>query len=145
MPHILSIRLTPDGQDLWQSAVAEGNVISLGNNIHIARIPAPAPAPTPTPSEGDLEEKAVEEKAPEEDEKKAPEEDEKKTPEEDEKKAPEETETREVFVINGFYPALRAKFYRSGATVHYFVAEWGPKALSWAAFSSEVGGEEGIA
>merc|ERR1712217_177439 len=39
-----------------------------------------------------------------------------------------------IFVINGFYMAMRAKFTTPGTSIYYYVVEWNPADLSWADF-----------
>eukprot|EP00299_Pterocystis_sp_00344_P009644 c4117_g1_i1.p1 GENE.c4117_g1_i1~~c4117_g1_i1.p1 ORF type:complete len:329 (+),score=72.37 c4117_g1_i1:33-1019(+) len=39
-----------------------------------------------------------------------------------------------IFVINGFYEAMRGKFVADGAKIHCFVIEFDPSAMSWAEF-----------
>jgi len=45
-----------------------------------------------------------------------------------------------IFVINGFYMAMRGKFTAPGSSVHYIEAEWDPKRLSWQTFRSKIVG-----
>jgi len=42
------------------------------------------------------------------------------------------------YVLNGFFMAMRNKFVRPGAQIHYFVVDWDPVQLSWADFRSKV-------
>lgn len=46
-----------------------------------------------------------------------------------------------VFVLNGFFPALRQRFTNPGLTVHYFSVRWTATQLSYAAFLNDVVGE----
>mmetsp|Transcript_20098 Transcript_20098/g.31485 ORF Transcript_20098/g.31485 Transcript_20098/m.31485 type:complete len:309 (-) Transcript_20098:28-954(-) len=43
-----------------------------------------------------------------------------------------------VYVFNGFFMSMRAKFVAPGATISYFVVEWNPADLSWADFRGKV-------
>ena len=43
-----------------------------------------------------------------------------------------------VFVVNGFYPAMREKYVEEEAGVHLFVVGFKPDELSWAQFRSDV-------
>jgi len=43
-----------------------------------------------------------------------------------------------VFVVNGFYPAMREKYVEEDAGVHLFVVGFKPDDLSWASFRSDV-------
>jgi len=43
-----------------------------------------------------------------------------------------------IFVINGFYTAMREKYTRDGAMIHYALVEWDESRLSWAAFRADV-------
>jgi len=47
-------------------------------------------------------------------------------------------EREPVFVINGFYMAMRDKFTTPGAKIHYYTVEWDSKKLSWADFRGKV-------
>ncbi|KAJ8609353.1 hypothetical protein CTAYLR_009290 [Chrysophaeum taylorii] len=44
----------------------------------------------------------------------------------------------EIFVINGFYMAMRGKFCAPGASIYYYLVEWPTNALSWADFRGKV-------
>eukprot|EP00854_Cymbomonas_tetramitiformis_P010470 gene10470-12381_t len=44
----------------------------------------------------------------------------------------------DVFVINGFYMAMRGKFTEPPAKIDYFVVEWDAAALSWEDFRGKV-------
>jgi len=39
-----------------------------------------------------------------------------------------------VFVFNGFFMSMRAKFVRPGPCIHWYIVEWDPKDLTWADF-----------
>jgi hypothetical protein len=43
-----------------------------------------------------------------------------------------------IFVINGFYMAMRGKFTTPGTEIHYYEVEWNAKDLSWADFREKV-------
>ncbi|KAL1528534.1 hypothetical protein AB1Y20_009877 [Prymnesium parvum] len=43
-----------------------------------------------------------------------------------------------IFVINGFYMAMREKYTKPGASIHYYLVEWDPSKLSWEEFRSKV-------
>ncbi|KAL1498532.1 hypothetical protein AB1Y20_013853 [Prymnesium parvum] len=43
-----------------------------------------------------------------------------------------------VFVINGFYMAMREKYTAPSASIRYFLVEWEPEKLSWADFREKV-------
>lgn len=43
-----------------------------------------------------------------------------------------------IFIINGFYMDMRAKFTTPGTCIYYFETEWDPRALSWKSFRGEV-------
>jgi nucleoside diphosphate kinase len=43
-----------------------------------------------------------------------------------------------VYVVNGFYPAIREKFVSSGAKVHWYVLQWAEAQLSWKDFRSKI-------
>ena len=36
-----------------------------------------------------------------------------------------------IFVINGFYMAMREKFTKPGTSIYYYLVEWDPAKLSW--------------
>ena len=44
----------------------------------------------------------------------------------------------EIYVINGFYMAMREKYTKDGASLNYFVVEWPQSALSWEDFRGKV-------
>jgi len=44
----------------------------------------------------------------------------------------------DIFVINGFYMAMRAKYVDPGASIHFMVVEWDPRRLSWEDFRGKV-------
>jgi len=46
--------------------------------------------------------------------------------------------TEPIFVINGFYMAMREKFTVPSASLYYYVVEWDAKDLSWADFRKKV-------
>merc|ERR1711959_656672 len=43
-----------------------------------------------------------------------------------------------VYVFNGFFMSMRAKFTRPGTEIYYYVAEWDSKTLSWGDFRGKV-------
>lgn len=43
-----------------------------------------------------------------------------------------------LYVFNAFFMTMRRKFTRDGASIHYYVVEWDPAALSWADFRGRV-------
>eukprot|EP00967_Tisochrysis_lutea_P101379 scaffold152075_cov31-Tisochrysis_lutea.AAC.1 len=43
-----------------------------------------------------------------------------------------------IFVINGFYMAMREKFTKPDASIYYYLVEWEPEKLSWADFRDKV-------
>ena len=43
-----------------------------------------------------------------------------------------------IYVINGFYMAMREKYTKAGASISYMLAEWDPSQLSWADFRGKV-------
>jgi len=43
-----------------------------------------------------------------------------------------------IFVINGFYMAMREKFTQPSASIHYYLVEWDPEKLSWGDFREKV-------
>jgi len=43
-----------------------------------------------------------------------------------------------IFVINGFYMAMREKYTKSGSSIYYYLVEWDPKKLSWEDFRGKV-------
>jgi len=45
-----------------------------------------------------------------------------------------------LYVINGFYMAMRSMYTRPNGAVHYFVLDWRSATLSWEGFRSEVVG-----
>jgi len=45
-----------------------------------------------------------------------------------------------IFIINGFYMAMRSKFTAPGRAIHYLEAEWEPRYLSWQNFRAKVVG-----
>lgn len=52
----------------------------------------------------------------------------------------EDDATESLFVIDGFYPALREKFIKEESNIHLFVVAFDPKVVSWAHFRSQVVG-----
>ncbi|CAK0899561.1 unnamed protein product, partial [Prorocentrum cordatum] len=45
---------------------------------------------------------------------------------------------RSVYVVNGFYEGMRAKFTAPGTCIQYFEVEWDPASLPWEKFRGEV-------
>ena len=43
-----------------------------------------------------------------------------------------------VFIINGFYMAMREKFTKPGASIYYYLVEWDAEKLSWEDFRGKV-------
>jgi len=43
-----------------------------------------------------------------------------------------------IFVINGFYMAMREKFTKPGTSIYYYLVEWDPAKLSWEDFRGKV-------
>lgn len=43
-----------------------------------------------------------------------------------------------IFVINGFYMAMREKYTKPGASIHYYLVEWDQSKLSWEDFRGKV-------
>jgi len=43
-----------------------------------------------------------------------------------------------LFVINGFYAAMRSKYTSPDASIHYFLTEWDPSQLSWDLFREKI-------
>ena len=43
-----------------------------------------------------------------------------------------------VFVINGFYAAMRSKYTTPGSSIYYYSVEWDASRLSWADFRQKV-------
>jgi len=48
---------------------------------------------------------------------------------------------KNIFVINGFYMAMREKYTTPGTSIHYYLIEWDPKDLSWEDFRTKVLGQ----
>lgn len=48
----------------------------------------------------------------------------------------------DIFVVNGFYMAMRGKFTEAPAKIHYFAVKWDAAALSWEDFRGKVTGRE---
>jgi len=44
----------------------------------------------------------------------------------------------EIFVINGFYMAMREKYTTPGTSIYYYLVEWDPAKLSWEDFRGKV-------
>ncbi|KAK3280102.1 hypothetical protein CYMTET_12043 [Cymbomonas tetramitiformis] len=44
----------------------------------------------------------------------------------------------DIYVINGFFMAMREKYTKAGASIHYFVVEWSPASLAWEDFRGKV-------
>jgi hypothetical protein len=47
-------------------------------------------------------------------------------------------QVEDIFIINGFYMAMRGKFTEAPAKIHYFSVEWDAAALSWEDFRGKV-------
>ena len=43
-----------------------------------------------------------------------------------------------IFVINGFYMAMREKYTKPGTSIYYYLVEWDPAKLSWEDFRGKV-------
>eukprot|EP00667_Euglena_gracilis_P016133 EG_transcript_16833 len=43
-----------------------------------------------------------------------------------------------IFVVNGFYMAMREKYTQRDASIHYLVVEWDPAVLTWRDFRGKV-------
>jgi len=43
-----------------------------------------------------------------------------------------------IFVINGFYMAMREKYTKPSASIYYYLVEWDPAVLSWEDFRGKV-------
>ena len=43
-----------------------------------------------------------------------------------------------IYVINGFYAAMRAKYTSPGSSIYYFSVQWDASAMSWADFRGSV-------
>jgi len=43
-----------------------------------------------------------------------------------------------IFVINGFYMAMREKYTKPGESIHYYLVEWDPAKLTWEDFRGKV-------
>ena len=48
------------------------------------------------------------------------------------------SDSEHVYVINGFYAAMRSKYTSPGSSVYYYSVEWNAAELSWSDFRSEV-------
>mmetsp|Transcript_39869 Transcript_39869/g.107718 ORF Transcript_39869/g.107718 Transcript_39869/m.107718 type:complete len:326 (-) Transcript_39869:168-1145(-) len=46
----------------------------------------------------------------------------------------------DIFVVNGFYTRMRAKFTTPGTCIHYFEVLWDPEELPWKKFRAEIVG-----
>ena len=46
-----------------------------------------------------------------------------------------------VFVINGFYPAIRQRYVQTGKQLHWYVVSWNEADLSWKDFRAKIIGE----
>ena len=44
----------------------------------------------------------------------------------------------DIYVINGFFMAMREKYTKAGASIHYLTVEWDPKKNSWEDFRGKV-------
>jgi nucleoside diphosphate kinase len=49
-----------------------------------------------------------------------------------------EPASSQIFVINGFYMAMREKFTKPGSSIYYYLVEWEPAKLSWEDFRGKV-------
>jgi len=47
-------------------------------------------------------------------------------------------EEEHIYVINGFYMAMREKYTKPGESIYYYLLEWEPEKLSWADFREQV-------
>jgi len=45
-----------------------------------------------------------------------------------------DADAKSIFVINGFYMAMREKYTKPSASIYYYLVEWDPAKLSWADF-----------
>jgi len=45
---------------------------------------------------------------------------------------------KKIYVLNGFFMAMRAKFVTPGTSIHYYVVEFDPSKLSWSDFRGKV-------
>mmetsp|Transcript_96926 Transcript_96926/g.167165 ORF Transcript_96926/g.167165 Transcript_96926/m.167165 type:complete len:432 (-) Transcript_96926:720-2015(-) len=52
--------------------------------------------------------------------------------------APAIGEMQPIYVINGFYMAMREKYTKPPASIHYFLVEWDSAELSWEDFRGQV-------
>jgi len=43
-----------------------------------------------------------------------------------------------IYVINGFYMAMREKYTKPGSSIYYYLVEWDPAKLSWEDFRGKV-------
>uniref|UniRef100_A0A7S0ANU9 Nucleoside-diphosphate kinase n=1 Tax=Pyrodinium bahamense TaxID=73915 RepID=A0A7S0ANU9_9DINO len=43
-----------------------------------------------------------------------------------------------LYIFNGFFMSMRAKFTKPGTEIYYYVVEWDPKALPWGDFRGKV-------
>ena len=43
-----------------------------------------------------------------------------------------------LYIFNGFFMAMRSKFSKPGTSIHYYVVEGEPAAMSWADFHGKV-------
>eukprot|EP00959_Pyramimonas_sp_CCMP1952_P359448 7526512-Pyramimonas_sp.AAC.1 len=43
-----------------------------------------------------------------------------------------------IYAINGFFMAMREKYTKESASIHYFTVEWCPTKCSWADFRGKV-------
>ncbi len=43
-----------------------------------------------------------------------------------------------MFVINGFYMAMRGKYTNEPASIHYYTVEWDPRVMSWKDFRTKL-------
>lgn len=45
---------------------------------------------------------------------------------------------KELYIMNGFFMSMRAKFTKPGTQIYYYNVEWEPSALSWSDFRGKV-------
>ena len=46
--------------------------------------------------------------------------------------------SKEIYVMNGFFMAMRSKFTSPDSSIYYFNCEWDPSVLAWADFRGKV-------
>lgn len=44
----------------------------------------------------------------------------------------------DIYIINGFYMAMREKYTKPGTSIYYYLVEWDPAKLSWGDFREKV-------